>query len=49
MKQKDQKDQANVKIYDITNWLTKNYNTQIYLYLKKYRQSGNEIWSVNRV
>ena len=45
----DWKDQVNFKIYGITTWLTNNCNTHIYQYLKKERQSGNEIWSVNRV
>ena len=35
------------KFYDVTTWLTNNYNTHIDEYLKKQRQSNNEIWSVN--
>ena len=40
---------VNFKIYDIANWITNNYNTHIAQYLKKERQSRNEIWSVNRI
>ena len=32
-KQLDGKDMLNFKIYDITSWLTKNYNTYIAEYL----------------
>ena len=37
------------KIYDVTKWITSNYSTHIAKYLKKWRQSDNEIWSVNRI
>ena len=30
-------------------WLTNNCSTHIYQYLKKCRESCNEIWSVNRI
>ena len=40
---------VNFKIYDTVNWITNNYNTHIAQYLKKERQSRNEIWSVNRI
>ena len=42
-----QKDQVNFKIYEVIIWLASNCNTHIARYLKKYRQSDNEIWSVN--
>ena len=45
----DQKDKANVKVFDVTNWLTNNCNTDITQYFKKWRQSDNELWSVNRI
>ena len=47
-KRLDQKDNTNFKFYDVTAWLTNNYNTDIHQYLKKKKQSGNEIWSFNR-
>ena len=37
------------KIYDFTNWETNIHNTHIAQYLKKWRQSDNKIWSVNRI
>ena len=43
-KQLDMKDKVNFKNYDITTW-----ETGTILYLKKKRQSDNEIWSVNIV
>ena len=46
---KDKKDQNNFKIYDVTAWEANNCNTHIALYLKKQRQSDNEIWSVNTI
>ena len=36
-------------MYNATGWLTNNCNTHIDQYFKKWRQSGNEIWSVNRI
>ena len=42
----DQKDIVSFKIYDATTWLTNNCNTQIDQYLKKGRQSGNDIWQL---
>ena len=41
------KDKINFKIYDVTNWITDNYNTHIVQYLKKYRQPEYETWSVH--
>ena len=35
------------EIYDVKDWTTNNYNTNIAQYLKKLRQPGNEIGSVN--
>ena len=32
------------KIYDVTVYLTNNYNTYISQYLKKQRKPDNEIW-----
>ena len=40
---------VNFKIYDITGWITNNYNKHITQYLKKKRQSGNDIWSVIKI
>ena len=34
-KRLDQRDKVNFKIYDITTWLTNNYNTHIAQYLTK--------------
>ena len=49
VKRLDKKDKVNFKIYDVTAWLTNKCNTHISQYLEKCRQSGNEIWSVNRL
>ena len=38
-----------VFIYDVTNWITNNYNIHIVRYLKKQRQTENKIWSVNSI
>ena len=35
-----------LKIYDVTDQTSNNFNTHIAEYLKKY---GNEIWSVNKI
>ena len=43
------KDKVDFKNCDVTNWLTSNCNRHIDQYLKKWRQSDNEVWSVNRV
>ena len=43
------KEKVNLKIYDVTAWLTNNYNTHNAQYRKKQRQPGNETWSVNRI
>ena len=48
-KRHDQKEKVNFKVYEVTAWLTNNYNTHIAQYPEKYRQSENEIWSVNRL
>ena len=48
-KRLDQKDKVSFKIYDVTSWLTNNYNTHIDHYLVKQKQPDNEIWSVNRI
>ena len=45
----DKKAKVNFKLYDVRNWETNNYNAHIAHYLKKYRQSDIEIWSVNRI
>ena len=44
----DKKAKVNFKVSDGTNWITNNYNTNIARYLKKQKQSDNEIWSVNK-
>ena len=38
----------NFKIYDIKDRKTNKYITHITHYLKKHKQSGNEIWLVNK-
>ena len=48
-KKLDEKVRVNLKICDSATWLTKNYNTHIGQYVKKYMQSDNEIWPVNRI
>ena len=48
-KRLDKKVKVNSKIYDVTDRTTNNYNTHIVQYLKKWRQSGYEIWSVNKM
>ena len=48
-KRLDLKNKVNFKNYDITTWETNDCNTHIIQYLKKKRQSGNEIWLVNIV
>ena len=45
----DKKDKVNFKFYDVAAWLTNNCNTHITQYLQRYKQSDNEIWSVNRM
>ena len=37
------KAKADFKICDATSWTTNSYNTYIAQYLKKLRQSGNEV------
>ena len=34
-KRLDEKDEVNIKIYDVTTWLTNNCNTHIAQYFKK--------------
>ena len=48
-KRLDLKDKVNFQIYDVTTWLTNNCNTHIDQHLKNQKQSGDEIWSVNRI
>ena len=48
-KRLDEKAKVNHQIFDITTWRRSNNNTHIGHYLKKERQSDNEIWSVNRI
>ena len=48
-KEFDWKDKVNFKTYDVTTWLTNKCNTHVVQYLEKYRQSDNDIWSVNRL
>ena len=40
---------VNLKIYYIITWETSSYKTHIAQYLKKWRESYDEIWSVNRI
>ena len=48
-KQLDKEAKVNFETYDITDWTANNYFTHIAQYLKKEIQSGNEIWSVNKI
>ena len=48
------KKRVNLKTYDVKTWLTNDSNTLIGQYSKMLkgniqRQSGSEIWSVNRI
>ena len=45
----DKKAKVDSKVYDVTEWETNNYNKYTAQYLKKWRQRGNKIWSVNRI
>ena len=45
----NQEAKVNFKIFGVTNWRPNNYNTHIVIYLKKYRQSGIAIRSVNKI
>ena len=46
----DKKAKVNFKTYEVTSLNTSNhYNIHIARYLKKHKQSGNEIWSVDRI
>ena len=40
------KGKVNFEFCDAKNWLTNNRKTHITRYLKKQRQSDNEVWSV---
>ena len=48
-KRLDKKCMVTFKIHDVTDLTTNKYNTHITQDLKKWRQSGNEIWSVNKI
>ena len=48
LKRLDKKAKVNFNIYYVADWTTNNYNPHIVSYLKKKRQSGNGIWSVNK-
>ena len=48
-KRYDKKVLVNFKIYDVTDWITDNYNTHIIQYLKNLNHLGNETWSVNKI
>ena len=48
LKRHDKKAKVNFNIYYVADWTTNNYNPHIVSYLKKKRQSGNGIWSVNK-
>ena len=45
----EQKDNVNFKIYDVTTWLTNNYNTHIANILRSKDKPGNETWSIDRI
>ena len=42
-KKLDETDKVNFQIYNVTTWLINKWNTHISQYLKKERQSDNEI------
>ena len=48
-KRLDKKVMVNFKIYDVTDWITDNYNAHIIQYLKNLNHLGNETWSVNKI
>ena len=48
-KRLDKKAKVNFKIYDVKTWEKYNFNAHISQYLMKLKQSGIEIWSVNRI
>ena len=45
----DKKAKVNFKIYDVTDWTASNHDKNIAWHLKKYRQTDNEIRSVNKI
>ena len=46
----DCKDKVHLEIYDVTTWLTNNYNTHIAQYLKYLAKwLDNGIWSDNEI
>ena len=45
----DKNASINFKISDVAKWEINNYNILIGQYLKKWKQSDNEIWSVKRM
>ena len=49
LKQKKRKNKVQLKISDVTTWLTNNYNTHIAQYFTNYRKLDDEIWSVSRI
>ena len=42
-KRLDQQYKTNFKMYDVKAWETNNFNTHIAHYLKKLKQTGNEV------
>ena len=48
-KRLNKKENFHFKIYDITDWTTNNYKIHIAQYPKKQSQSGNEVWSVDKI
>ena len=41
-KRRNKKAKVNFEIYDVTNWITNNFDIYIARYLKKWGQSDNE-------
>ena len=39
----------NFKIYDVKTWLINTCNAHIDQYQENQKETGNEIWSVNRI
>ena len=48
-KQLNKKFKVDFKVYDVTDWTTNIYNTCIFQYLKKQRQSDKEIWAISKI
>ena len=45
----DKEAKVNFQTYDVTDWTANNQYTHTEQYRKNGRQSGNEIWSVDKI